>query len=90
METWCVYVIELSNDAYYTGITNNLDRRIKTHSKGKGSAYVKANLPIRNIMYVEYVANRSEASKREIEIKNMRRDLKVRLAFSDKNSLRSK
>jgi putative endonuclease len=88
MEPWCVYVIELSNDAYYTGITNNLDKRMKTHSKGKGSAYVKANLPIRDIIYVEYVADRSEASKREAEIKGMRRDLKVKLAQSPKNSLR--
>lgn len=88
MNAWCVYVIELSNGAYYTGITNDLDKRIKTHARGKGSAYVKANLPILNIMYVEYVANRSEASKREAEIKNMRRDLKVKLADHDKNSLR--
>ena len=88
MVAWCVYVIELSNGAYYTGITNDLDKRMKTHARGKGSAYVKANLPIVNIMYVEYVADRSEASKREAEIKGMRRDLKVRLANDPKNSLR--
>jgi putative endonuclease len=88
MANWCVYIIELSSGTYYTGITNDLDKRMKTHARGKGSAYVKANLPIVDIMYVEYVADRSEASKRESEIKDMRRDLKIKLANSPKNSLR--
>lgn len=76
---WCVYILELHNGAYYTGITNNLEKRIKKHSDGSGSVYVRSNLPIIKVAYVEYTDNRSSASKREAEIKNMRRESKVKL-----------
>ena len=76
---WTVYIIEVSDGSYYTGITNNLDKRMKTHSAGKGSKYVKSRLPIISILYCENHNNRSEASKREYVIKKMTRKQKEEL-----------
>jgi putative endonuclease len=80
-------MLELSDGSYYTGITNNIDKRMSDHDKGKGSKYVRSRKPF-SLIYIEYVANRSEASKREREIKNMRHARKKNLADSPKNSLR--
>jgi len=61
--------------SYYTGITNNLQKRLDTHRAGKGSKYVRARLPFR-VVYKETADNRSAASKREAQIKNMTKSQK--------------
>jgi putative endonuclease len=77
-ESWIVYILELSNGKYYTGITNDLEERLKQHSAGKGSKIVKSFLPFK-LIYTEKTINRSTASKREIEIKKLSRKEKERL-----------
>jgi len=67
---WVVYIIELSNGAYYTGITNDLTARLKKHSCGKGSKYVRSFLPLK-LVYTEKHDDRSSASKREYKIKKL-------------------
>jgi putative endonuclease len=67
---WFVYIIQLSNQAYYTGITNDLDRRLKQHSEGKGSKYVRAHLPL-NLVYKESCDTKSIALRREAAIKRL-------------------
>lgn len=67
---WCVYMLHLANNAYYTGITNNIENRLKAHREGKGSKYVRSHLPLR-LEYLEIVKDRSEASKIEYKIKNL-------------------
>lgn len=67
---WVVYILELSNGSYYTGITNNLARRLKAHAEGKGSRIVRALLPFR-VVYMETTLDRSSASKREYQIKQL-------------------
>jgi len=78
MKVWCVYILELANGNYYTGITNDLEKRLITHAAGKGSKCVKANLPF-NLIYSEPAENRSEASKREVQIKKLTRREKEKL-----------
>jgi putative endonuclease len=78
MKQWCVYILELNNGAYYTGITNDLPARIKMHRSGKGSKCVRGNLPCR-VVFVVFVENKSVALKREIEIKKMKRRDKEKL-----------
>jgi len=85
---WIVYILELSDGSYYTGITNDMERRLEAHRSGKGSVYVKSRLPIRAVAYMEYVPNRSVASKREREIKSLRRDAKIRLVRGYRESNR--
>lgn len=82
MNEWYVYIIELSDGTYYTGITNDLDRRMEKHSSGKGSKYVRSRLPLR-LVYWEVHQDRSSASKREVEIKKLKRAQKEELALGE-------
>ena len=43
---WVVYILRCSDGSYYTGITNNLAKRVATHNCGKGSKYVRSRLPV--------------------------------------------
>jgi len=65
-----IYILGCSDNSLYTGITNNLEKRMITHRKGKGSKYVCSRLPF-ILAYSEIVPNKSMALKREIEIKKM-------------------
>jgi len=68
---WFIYILKCSDNTLYTGITNNLEKRIKEHNESKlGAKYTKARRPV-VLIYNERYKNRSEASKREIEIKKM-------------------
>ena len=72
METWFVYVLRCADGSLYTGITTDLDRRCRQHSRGRASRYTRGRLPIR-LVYHEAVASRSAALKREYAIKAMSR-----------------
>ena len=67
---WLVYMLECSDSSIYTGITNNLENRLKKHQSGDGAKYLRGRLPIK-LIYKELFINRSEATKREISIKKM-------------------
>ncbi len=75
---WYVYMLRLSDDSLYTGITTDLERRVEEHREGKGSKYVRSRLPCR-IVYKEKTENRSEALKREAEIKSWSKERKEEL-----------
>ena len=72
---WLVYMLECSDNSIYTGITNNLENRLKKHQSGDGAKYLRGRLPIK-LIYKELFINRSEATKREISIKKMRKKKK--------------
>ena len=75
---WYVYILECSDGTLYTGITTDLDKRIGTHNKGKGSKYCKTRLPV--ILKMFYmIGNRSKASKEEYRIKKLTREEKLKL-----------
>ena len=63
-------MVECNDSSIYTGICNNLNRRLDTHAKGKGSKYVRTRLPFK-LIYTEKCLSRSKALKREIEIKKL-------------------
>ena len=65
---WCLYILQTERGTLYTGITNNLTKRFEAHTQGKGAKYTRANKP-QKIVYQENFENRSEASKREAEVK---------------------
>jgi putative endonuclease len=75
---WLVYMLECSDNSIYTGITNNLEERLKTHQSGNGAKYLRGRLPIK-LVYKENLINRSEATKREIHIKKMSKKEKKNL-----------
>lgn len=75
---WYVYIVECSDGTLYTGMTNDVEKRITTHNKGKGAKYCKNRLPV--ILKAYWSANdRSEASKLEIKIKKLKRSEKLTL-----------
>jgi len=78
---WRVYILLCSDGSFYTGITNDIQRRLATHRSGKGSKYVRSRLPIR-LLWQEEASDRSSASKRESEIKKMSRAHKEALVKS--------
>jgi len=76
-DAWVVYMLECANQAFYTGITKDLDRRFKEHLRG-GSRYTRYNPP-KKIVHTEPYSTRSEAAKREARIKKMTREQKIKL-----------
>ena len=75
---WLVYMLECSDNSIYTGITNNLEERLKKHQSGNGAKYLRGRLPIK-LVYKENFINRSEATKREICIKKLSKKEKKHL-----------
>jgi putative endonuclease len=69
---WFVYIVECKNKTYYTGITNNIDRRLSDHNSGRGGRYTRSFGPVK-LMWKETHPSRSAASKREAQIKNLSR-----------------
>ena len=74
---WKVYLLECLDGSFYTGITNDIEKRIKAHSSGKGSKYV-AKKGVRRIIAEKEMENRSVASKAEYEIKQLSREDKIK------------
>lgn len=72
---YIVYILECADGTLYTGITNNLEKRLAVHNSGKGAKYTRGRGPV-VLKYSEEVGDRGEALKREIEIKRMPRDAK--------------
>jgi putative endonuclease len=76
-----VYILECSDKTFYTGWTNNLDKRMNAHIQGKASKYTRARLPVR-VVYLEKHDDKISAQKREYEIKRMTRAQKIELIES--------
>ena len=76
---WVVYILQCADQTLYTGITNNLDHRINEHENGTGAKYTRGRAPLK-LIYSETHSSRSQASKREVEIKSFDRARKLRLA----------
>jgi putative endonuclease len=77
---WLVYMLECADKTLYTGITNDLDRRLAEHAAGKGAKYTKGRGPFR-LVYRETCQNRAEASRRETAIKLLDRTKKRQLCM---------
>jgi putative endonuclease len=75
---WCVYILRCRDCSLYTGITNNLPKRLKAHAAGKASKYTRSRLPVR-LAYTEPQKSKSAALTREAAIKRLRRAEKDRL-----------
>ena len=72
------YILECKDGTYYTGWTNNLEKRLKDHNDGKGAKYTKARRPVVLIDH-EMFETREEAMRREYAIKHMTRKEKEAL-----------
>lgn len=72
------YILKCSDGSLYCGYTNNPEKKVATHNKGKGAKYTKTRLPV-ELVYLESFFEKSDALKRECEIKNLKRSEKLKL-----------
>lgn len=75
-EEWFVYILECHDGSYYTGVTNDINKRMKAHAEGKGSKYVYRK-GFNKLLRVKLCKNKSEAHKCEYEIKQLPRKNKL-------------
>ena len=66
------YMLQCGDGTYYTGWTNDLDRRLKAHNEGKGGKYTRSRRPVRLVYYEEH-ETKQEAMRRDWEIKQLTR-----------------
>lgn len=73
-----VYLLRCRDGSLYTGITNDLPRRLASHRKGTASAYTRSRRPVA-LAYQETVGDRGSALKREAAIRRLSRSAKLAL-----------
>ncbi len=76
--SWVCYVLQCADDTFYTGITNDLDKRLAAHNAGEGAKYTRGRSPVK-LAYCESCVDKSAALKREMEIKSLPRTKKLAL-----------
>ncbi|MRR05543.1 MAG: GIY-YIG nuclease family protein [Deltaproteobacteria bacterium] len=81
---WQVYIIRCSDNSLYTGITTDLNRRLRQHATGRGAKYFRGRQP-EKVLYLETGHTRSTASRREAEIKALTHAEKCLLAAAERN-----
>ena len=72
------YMLKCKDGTYYTGYTNDLEKRVQAHNEGKGAKYTKGRGPVELIYFEEY-EDKSIAMRREWEIKRLTRSQKEEL-----------
>jgi len=78
-QEWFTYMLKCSDGSLYTGITTDLERRVKEHNtSNKGAKYTKTRRPVK-LVYSESHTDRSTSSKREYEIKKLNRTDKLKI-----------
>lgn len=73
-----MYILRCCDGTLYTGWTNDLEKRVKTHQAGRGGKYTRARLPV-ELVYHESYPTKQEAMRREWEVKQLRREEKLKL-----------
>lgn len=78
-----MYIVQCSDGTLYTGISNNVEKRVLAHNAKKGAASLKGKLPVK-LVYKELLGTKSLALKREFVIKKLARKDKLILISSNK------
>ncbi len=84
-----VYIVSCVDNSFYTGYTKNVELRMKLHNEGKGSRYTRMHKP-KKLVYVERIWSRSDAMRRERQIKRLNRHQKMVLIESAKSTSEKK
>jgi putative endonuclease len=79
MVNWYIYIAEAKTGRFYTGITNNPQKRIYKHNVGLGSKFAINQGPLRLVYVSKPFISKSEVRKREIQVKNWSRIKKIKL-----------
>lgn len=78
MQNWYIYILKCSDDSFYTGITTDLKERVERHNSGDGAKYTRSRRPV-SLIYAKEADSKSEAKRKEIEIKFLSRENKEKL-----------
>ena len=73
-----VYILRCGDGSLYTGIAVDVDRRVAVHNSGKGAKYTRSRLPV-SVVYREKFPDKGAALRREMEIKKLTRENKLKL-----------
>lgn len=84
MNLWFIYIVCCFDNTLYTGITNNLERRIKQHNEGKGARYTKGRGPVTLVKSFTR-PTKGEALKLEYRIKQLSREEKLEFEDATEN-----
>ena len=79
---WYVYLLLCEDKSLYCGSSDNPEVRLELHKNGKGARYTRSHKPIR-IVYKEKLNTKSEALKRELQIKGWSRKKKIKILKID-------
>lgn len=77
-KNWYLYIVQCKDGTFYTGITDNLARRIEEHNLGKGAKYTRGRGPVK-LCYQKVFSCKSDALKEEYRIKQLPRSEKAAL-----------
>ena len=80
-DPWVLYILECNDGSLYTGVTKNLEHRLKTHQRGRASRFTRTRLPVK-LRYQESCISRTQALIREYTIKKLPRQKKEALIGS--------
>lgn len=89
LAAWSLYILKCRDGSFYTGITNDLARRLKMHQDGKASRYTRTRGPV-EMLYSETCGDRSSALIRECEVKEWPRSKKEALVAGEKQVSKKK
>ena len=78
-----VYVLECADGTFYTGWTNNVEKRLAAHNLGTGARYTRGRLPVK-LAYMEETNDKASAQSREAAIKKLSREQKAEMIGSGK------
>ena len=74
---WYIYIVRCSDDTLYTGITVDVERRIKQHNEGKGAKYTRGRGPVALVKFFTR-DSKGEALKLEYQIKKLPKEEKLK------------
>ncbi|MFH1075018.1 MAG: GIY-YIG nuclease family protein [Candidatus Firestonebacteria bacterium] len=77
-KSWYVYILRCADKTLYTGITNDVKKRVKAHNEGKGAKYTRGRAPV-EIVYKKRFTDKSAASKEEAKIKRLNKKEKLKI-----------
>lgn len=89
MRNYYAYILECSDQTYYTGYTTDIEKRLTVHNAGKGAKYTRARLPV-NLRYVKSFETKQEAMRYEWSIKQLTRAQKQQLMEGTTNEITEK
>lgn len=75
---WYLYILRCGDGSLYTGITTDVEKRLEAHRLRRGAKYTRGRGPLK-LVYKEACGDHSAALRREIEIKGLTREEKLKL-----------